>query len=54
MELIDFQGRKAVMGHGGKKNWEEGAGAHGIYETGLGKLVCRNIFALLDELWSDM
>lgn len=36
MELIDFQGRKAVMGHGGKKYWEEGAGARGIYETGLG------------------
>jgi hypothetical protein len=36
MELIELQGRKAVMGHGGKKYWAEGAGAHDMYEMGLG------------------
>lgn len=35
VELIE-QERKAVMGHGGKKYWAEGAMARGIYETERG------------------
>jgi hypothetical protein len=35
-QLIDLQERKAVMGHGGKKYWSDGATARGIVETEQG------------------